>query len=213
MNAGEASFTVKKENYSARQTYHFIGTGNTYKNYDWFYKVRDRFDTWADTATLKPYRYIRNTKEGGNNVYNDSYFNYKEKEVKCYSIAKGKVQTDSAGIKPCTFDVLSMIYYSRCIDYTGMKYNAKVPISIYLDGQIYDTLYIRYLGKEKIKTENGDIECIKFSPLLIKGTIFSGGEGMTVWVSNDEKKVPLLITTPIIVGEIQVKRKQKSSAK
>jgi hypothetical protein len=44
--------------------------------------------------------------------------------------------------------------------------------------------------------------------LLIPGTIFSGGEGMKVWATDDEKKVPVLIKTPIVVGEVQVKIKE-----
>jgi hypothetical protein len=159
----------------------------------------------VDTSTLKPIRYIRNTNEGRTHVYNDNYFNYQNKQAVCYDIKKGKVKKDSVKIGDCTFDVMTMIYYSRCLDYSKYKTGEKIPISLYLDGQVYDTLYIKYLGKETIKTSLGEKKCIKFSPLLISGTIFVGGEGMTVWVSYDRKKIPLLITTPIMVGEIQVK--------
>jgi hypothetical protein len=61
------------------------------------------------------------------------------------------------------------------------------------------------MGKEKIKTALGEIDCIKFKPLLIAGTIFSGGEEMTVWVTDDERKIPVYIKTPIVVGDIQAK--------
>ena len=46
-------------------------------------------------------------------------------------------------------------------------------------------MYIRYFGKETIKTKYGKFRAIKFKPLLIKGTIFEGGEKMTVWVTDD----------------------------
>jgi hypothetical protein len=210
-NAGSASFSVKEEEYKGRSTLHLRGAGATYKSYDLFYKVRDEFDTWCDTLTLRPFRYVRNTKEGSTQTYNDNYFNYASNRATCFHIIKGKVKKDSAILKDCVFDVLSLIYYSRCIDYSKYKPGNKIPIKLYLDGQIYDTLYIRYLGIEKIKTDMGEKECVKFKPLLISGTIFSGGEGMTVWTSNDEKKIPLLITTPIVVGEIQVKIKWQAA--
>jgi hypothetical protein len=206
-NAGESVFSVKHDTYANKKVFHLSGTGSTYKNYDWFYKVRDKFDSWVDTASLKPFRYIRNTHEGGNRVYNDNYFNYQLKKATCFKIIKEKVRKDSVKLKDCTFDVLTMIYYARCLDYSKYKPGARIPISLYLDGEVHDTLYIRYLGPEKIKTALGEKKCIIFSPLLIAGTIFSGGEGMKVWVTDDEKKIPMLITTPIVVGEVQVKIK------
>jgi hypothetical protein len=65
-------------------------------------------------------------------------------------------------------------------------------------------LYIRYLGKEVIKTRYGKYHSIKFRPLLIKGTIFTGGEKMTVWVSDDQNHVPLRLESPITIGKIAV---------
>ena len=40
-------------------------------------------------------------------------------------------------------------------------------------------MYIRFLGRETIKTKYGKFRAIKFKPLLLKGTIFEGGENMT----------------------------------
>lgn len=205
VHAGECSFSARPEEYANKNTLHFIGEGKTFKSYDWFFKVRDRFESWADTATLAPYRYIRNSSEGGTKTYNDSYFDHRKKQIICYKLIKAEVKKDSAKYRDCTFDVLSMIYYARCIDYSKAKKNDRIPISLYLDGTVYDSLYIRYKGKETITTKYGKQNCIVFSPLLIKGTIFAGGEDMTVWVSDDEKKTPLLIKSSIVVGEIQVK--------
>jgi hypothetical protein len=207
VNAGKASFSVKHREFHHKNMFYFVGEGSTHSGYDWFFKVRDTFQCWVDTATLKPTRFIRNSREGGNRVYNDSYFNYPRKLVTCNKLIKGKIKADSVKLKECTYDVLSMIYYARCINYANYKVGAKIPISLYLDGEINDTLYIRYLGEEKLKTDIGEKTCSVFSPLLVKGTIFSGGENMKVWVTNDEKKIPVLITTEIVVGKIQVKIK------
>jgi hypothetical protein len=74
---------------------------------------------------------------------------------------------------------------------------------MFLDNQVYP-LYIRYLGKEVIKTKYGKFRAIKFRPLLVKGTIFTGGEKMTVWVSDDANHIPLRIESPIVVGSVKV---------
>ena len=74
---------------------------------------------------------------------------------------------------------------------------------MFLDNEVY-SLYIKYIGNEKIKTKFGKFNAIKFKPLLIKGTIFEGGEGMTVWVSDDANHIPLRIESPIVVGSVKV---------
>ncbi|MES1217089.1 MAG: DUF3108 domain-containing protein, partial [Bacteroidota bacterium] len=71
------------------------------------------------------------------------------------------------------------------------------------DDEVYN-MYIRYLGKETVKTKYRKFKAIKFKPLLVKGTIFEGGEKMTVWVSDDGNHIPVRIESPISVGTIKV---------
>ena len=100
-------------------------------------------------------------------------------------------------------DVISTVYYARNIDFDKYKAEDKIPFSMFIDNEVYD-LYIRYLGKEVIKTRYGKFNAHKFKPLLIKGTIFEGGEKMTVWVSDDANHIPLRIESPISVGSVKV---------
>ena len=74
---------------------------------------------------------------------------------------------------------------------------------MFLDNEVFN-MYVRYLGKETVKTKYGKFRAIKFKPLLLKGTIFEGGEKMTVWVSDDENHVPVRIESPIVVGKVKV---------
>jgi hypothetical protein len=60
------------------------------------------------------------------------------------------------------------------------------------------------LGKETVKTKYGKFRAIKFKPLLVKGTLFQGGEQMNVWVSDDPNHIPLRIESPIVVGSVKV---------
>jgi len=106
-------------------------------------------------------------------------------------------------VPSCVQDVISSIYYARNIDFSKLKVNDKIPFNMFLDNQVYE-IYVRYLGKDIVKTKYGRFRAIKFKPLLIKGTIFEGGEKMTVWVSDDGNHIPLRVESPITVGKIQV---------
>ncbi|MBA3972416.1 MAG: DUF3108 domain-containing protein, partial [Bacteroidetes bacterium] len=206
MEAGEASFSVFLNNMNGKSVYHFVGLGSTYSKYDWFYKVRDRYESYADTATLKPLRFIREAKEGGTYTYDDYVFNQKKSKVYTSSKRNKKAsKLDSIKINECTNDVMTAIFYARCLDFSKYKAKDTIPITFVLDGEVFPS-YIRYLGKETIKSDLlGNVRCIKFSPKLIEGTIFKGGEGMIVWVTDDENKMPVYVETPIVVGTVKVR--------
>jgi hypothetical protein len=193
--AGEATFNVSLERFNNKPVYHISAEGRTLGFYDNFFKVRDRYESFVDTATLQPYKFIRNVYEGGYTKLENVVFN----------------QTTNTAVSPkatitvpnCIQDVVSSFYYARNIDFNKYKKDDKIPFSMYLDNEIY-SLYIRYLGKETIKTKFGKYNAIKFKPLLIKGSIFEGGEKMTVWISDDGNHIPLRIESPISVGSVKV---------
>ncbi len=200
-----AKFTVEKSRLNARACYYFRGEGSTYKNYDWFYKVRDVFESWVDTADLRPLKFSAVMNEGSKHDKHTYLFDDRNKRAFTV-ITRGKkpAVVDTVKQGTCTIDVLSAIYYARSYDYSKCKLNDTISMSQLLDGKVY-SIYVRYLGKANYTSEElGTFKCIKFSPLLIEGSIFKKGEGMTVWVTDDENKLPLYIETPIVIGTIKV---------
>jgi hypothetical protein len=101
------------------------------------------------------------------------------------------------------YDVISGVYYVRNIDFDKYEINDTIPIRMIIDNEIFE-LYIRYLGKEILKTHNKQIfNTIKFSALLIEGTIFRGGEDLYVWVSDDLNRIPILVEAKILIGSVK----------
>ena len=193
--AGEATFTVDEEKFNGKQTYHCVGEGKSYSFFDNFFKVRDRYETYIDTATMLPIKFMRNVSEGGYKIYNNVTFNHS---------AGTAISTNGVfKIPGCIQDVVSSMYYARNIDYGKYKPNDKIPFDMFLDDEV-NHLYLRYMGKETVKTRYGKFHSIKFKPLLIKGTMFEGGEKMNVWVSDDPNHILLRVESPISVGTIKV---------
>jgi Protein of unknown function (DUF3108) len=192
---GVASFTTTLERFNGKDVYHVVGDGKTFPFYDKFFRVRDKYESYIDTTTLQPYKFIRNVDEGGYKTYENVSF-----------IKSANTAITNAGVfkvPDCIQDVLSAIFYARNIDFSNHKLNDKIPFDMFLDRQVYP-LYIRYLGKETIRTKYGKYRTIKFRPLLVKGTMFPGGEKMTVWVTDDPNHIAVRIESPISVGKISV---------
>ena len=195
IHAGNAVFTTTLETFNNRPVYHITGDGQTKSSYDWIYKVRDKYETFIDTTTLQPLKFIRNVNEGG----------YKKYETVSFNRSANTAITNRGVFKvpDCIQDVLSSMYYARNVNFNKYKPDDRIPFKIFLDNEVFN-MYIRYMGKETVKTQYGKFKAIKFKPLLLKGSIFEGGENMTVWVSDDPNRLVLRVESPIAVGKIKV---------
>jgi hypothetical protein len=195
VNAGNAVFTSKLENINNRPVFHITGEGKTNPSYDWIYRVRDKYETYIDTATMQPLKFIRNVNEGGYKKYQNITFN---------KTANTAIATDGVFKVPaCVQDVVSSMYYARNVDFTYLRPDDKIPFSLFLDNEV-SNMYIRFVGREEIKTKYGKFKALKIKPLLLKGTIFDGGENMTVWVTDDMNHIPVRIESPLVVGKVKI---------
>ncbi|HSY76583.1 MAG TPA: DUF3108 domain-containing protein [Bacteroidia bacterium] len=204
LESGEVTFGVAEHNYQGIPSYYFTGMGHSYPKYDWFFQVRDTFRAYVDTFGFAPLRFTRYSNEGSNHIHNDNLFDNLHHKVLCFSHdMDNNYKRDSVNIPACTFDPLSGIYFTRSLDFSKAKVNDTVPITLYLDNHVYH-IHIKYLGKEEEETQFGKFRCNKLSVSLISGTIFEQGEEMTVWVTDDNNRLPLYIEAPIIIGSVRV---------
>jgi hypothetical protein len=193
--AGECTFNTGLERFEGKTVYHIVAEGKTYPFYDKFFRVRDKYESYIDTGSLQPYKFIRNVDEGGYKTYENVTF-----------VKPAHTAITNAGVFPtpdCIQDVLSASFYARNIDFNNHKPGDKIYFAMFLDRQVYH-LYVRYLGKETIRTKYAKFRTIKFKPLLVKGTMFEGGEKMTVWVTDDPNHIAVKIESPITVGKVAI---------
>jgi len=211
VSAGWVNFNTTTENYNGTNALHFKSYGKSYPKWNWFYEVDDKYESYVDKINLNPLYFSRDVHENNLIQQEEYYFNTAENKIKTKSRKQEGKKTNEASwvekelqMKKCTFDPITMIYYARCINFEKYTINQQIPITMVIDGEIHD-VFIRYLGKEKKEIKNqGTYNTLKFSALLVEGTIFKGGEGMTVWITDDENRLPLLIESEVLVGEILV---------
>ena len=195
VNAGNATVTANLEKLHGRPVYHLTGAGKSNSSYDWVTKVNNKYESFIDTSSLQPMKFIRDVHEGNHKKYENVSFN---------RVANTAVTRDGVYKVPaCIQDVVSCLYYARNINFDKYKPGDKISFNMFLDNEVY-SMYIRYVGKEDVKTKYGKFRAIKFKPLLIKGTVFDGGEKMNVWVTDDANRLPLRVESPLTVGSIKV---------
>lgn len=197
INAGEVVMQVMDENklIGGRSTLHVVGLGYTYSSFDWFFMVRDRYESYIDEKAMVPWLFIRRVKEGGYSLSQNQIFNH----------YKNSVDSDGAkfDVPDNVQDMTSAFYYARVIDFSKAKVGDVFEFPCFVDNEVWP-LKIKYLGKETIKADIGRIRCIKFCPVVQQGRIFKKEEDMTAWISDDKNRIPVRAEAKIAVGSVKM---------
>jgi len=194
LKVGEASLKIKStENINEKSCFHIIGSGKTTPFFDIFFKVRDVYETYLDTALVLPVKFKRNINEGGfkkNQLYDfnheDSIVYFKDSVYEIFKYSQ---------------DMLSALYFARTFDQSNLQVDDAFIIPIFMDEENY-FLEIVYLERETLITSFGAIECIVFKPKMQKGRVFEDGEKMKVWISDDMNHLLVKVETQIWAGKI-----------
>ncbi|MBL7943699.1 MAG: DUF3108 domain-containing protein [Flavobacteriales bacterium] len=198
MNAGIASISVldSKETFNGRPAYHIVGEGKSIGSFDWFFKVRDKYESFIDKEGIFPHRFVRNCDEGGYKIYQDYTF-YPEKR------AMSNHKKETYMTPDFVQDMISSYFYARTLDFSKCKPGDVFTVNSILDDEIYP-LKMKYIGKEQVKVDAGTFNCLKFVPVVAKGRVFKKEEDLVVWVTDDANHLPVLAKAKILVGSIKM---------
>lgn len=202
MRAGVVTFKVSdSEKYEEAVKLEAIGS--SLPSWDWMFKLRDTLTSHFHPRTFLPYEFSRKAHEGNYHKTFDYVWDYGNNLIfaDIHRINRYKKQ-DTITLQPDTYDMLSVAWKARGLDFDKYAPNDTIPIRILMDDKIYG-LYVRFLGTERVKVGGKKREAYVFSPLLVKGDVFKGGEGMKIWVSKDEKRIPLMVEAKILVGSVK----------
>ena len=201
--AGEVSFKVFDEG----KQYHYQASGETYDSYEWFFKAKDVYNSWVDKTTLLPNYSERDVHEGNYQIFEKISFNQAAKKTTVWRAKmRGETETKTEhSVQDQVHDVLSSLYFMRTLDFSERPKGAEAPFRIFMDQEEFP-LKMRYMGKDENKKIRGmgRYNTMKFQPQVIAGNVFKDDAKMTVWVSDDENRIPLLIESPVSVGSVKM---------
>ncbi len=194
ITAGEAKMMIPRyATMNNRQCFHVEFTVRSTGFFDNFYKVRDKYESFLDTEALVPWRFIQTIREG-------SYKRDFEATFDHYKLT-AKTKDGEYPIEPLTQDVLSAFYFMRTQSYDGFRPGQKVYLKNFYKDSVY-VLTVKYLGKQEIKVEAGTFKTILLEPIMKEGGLFKASGRIIVWVTDDEKKIPVQVDAKIPIGSI-----------
>ncbi len=202
-DVGTAEVELDSLTYNGHKAFHCSASGRTTKMFDFFFKVREEFDSWFTREGLVPLKFTRDTYEGGYEARNTYHYNRTLEEPQI----NAEVYTSKAGLKimdlpltPCTFDLPALFFFARNMDFDSIEPGRKYPMTFAIDDEIFNVYFILY-GRETIKVKGlGTVKTIKFAAKLLEGEVFKGEEDMLIWVTDDDNRLPVYFQAPLLVG-------------
>jgi len=167
---------------------------------DSFFKVRDFNSSIVDRDALVSWNFHQNLKEGGYNVIRNTLIDYKSHIYTFHRIRKASNTERSGSIDRPVFDILSAFFYARTLP---LKLGKRFEITVFSDEDIYQ-LGIKVSPKlEKVHVAAGRFECFRLEPAILGDGIFNAKEGkMVLWVTDDERKMPVLLRSKVFIGAV-----------
>ncbi|OYT15611.1 MAG: hypothetical protein B7C24_12155 [Bacteroidetes bacterium 4572_77] len=154
LDAGRVEFSVDSLVKDQQAAYLFKSTGISMPKYDWIYKVRDTFYSYALVKNLQPIYYERHTSEGDYKVQNRSFFHKESERIILHlNNSDDGFRTKNIKWKKGLFDLQTAVYYARMLDAEKAQIGDTYDIDVIIDGEVF-VITILYEGKEDITLSN-----------------------------------------------------------
>jgi len=201
INAGYATLEVQDGVINNKKVYHVIGKGYSTGMSRFFFKVDDLYESYFDKVTGNPYKYIRKIDEGGYTKNQEGFFNQNSDRV---LVKDYENKTEKTFVIPNnTQDIVSTFYYLRNYPTINkLKVGESVAIDMFFDEET-TKFKLKFIGREDLNTKFGVIPTMIFRPLVQSGRVFKEQEALTVWISDDDNKIPVRIQASLTVGSIK----------
>jgi hypothetical protein len=194
IKAGTAWLEVPEiREWNSRPVYALVARAESNAFFSRFYKVRNRIESMWDVEGRFSWRYYEKRREGGYRTESEIVFDPSRGEAR-YS--NGTVYP----VPPQVQDALSSFYYTR---FQALPLGGSV-IFDYHASRKSQPLEVKVLGRERVQTPAGTFDCVAIEPVLKAGGIFKNKGRLVIWITDDERRMPVLMRSKVLVGSISV---------
>ena len=177
---------------------------STAKSADWlklFFPVNDRIESVLISGAPPlyigvPRLYRERIHEGWTHFQKDAVFDRQKLEVHTKDLLKHTETTK--GITKRTYDTLSSFFYFRSVP---LQVGASYYIDIFDCKKLWNT-EVQVLRREVIETPLGRFRTVVIKPLLSSEGIFARTGDMFIWLTDDDRRIPVLMKSKVKVGSI-----------
>ena len=206
INAGLATLEIdaNTSNINGRECYLAKVYVNSSPSFDFIYKFNEQYKTFLDKEGIFPWLTEQDKTEGKDYRYSKTEFDQEnQKVIITEKNASGEEKKKEVKIDLYTLDDISAFYYTRTMDISG-KQPGEVIMLPYLAKDELKEMKIKILGRENVEVPAGEFRCVMVQPMLKESALASKVDDITVWLTDDENKIPVKVQMKIIIGSVKV---------
>ena len=204
--AGEVTVSTRLDTLNGKEVYRVTGNGRTLPFFRWFFDMDDTYNIWVDKENLRTQRFESDLKEDKYTFR--SHYDYDWKAMKVHTWSQKKQNTPrekTMTLTPNSMDAVSLYFNLRSVDLNSFRKGEQRQLDMILEDIIRHLTY-RFIGRETITVPKlGDFDTMKFACTIGSSEEFSFTDGTEffIWITNDENKIPVMLASPVRVGEVR----------
>ena len=202
ITAGEAFMAVTRyDSIAGRKCFRIEFGVNSLPSFSWIYKVEDRYLTFIDTEAIVPWRFEQHIREG-------SYSRDFTADFDHHNLV-ARTSEGEYPIPKYVHDIMSAFYYARTVDFSGMKKGDSLMLHNFYKDKSYD-LVVKVLGRQELEVAAGTFRTIVVEPLVMEGGLFKSEGRIVIWLTDDDRKLPIRVNTEVVIGSIDTELREYS---
>lgn len=213
--AGAATLSVKNDVYEGEDAYKVSLAAKLTGAANKIYSLSDTLSSYL-TKDIVPLAYSKDAHEDGDYNTERATFKYENGNVIARNISRrnGNLRYDTTHVSPvCVYDMVSILYYARTLDYGSMKKGDKVSVAGIV-GRRKKNMDVVYQGIETVKAnDNREYYCLKLSIQMNDDAFENKDEAMKVYLTNDINRIPVRIDSKLKIGSTRVVLKKYEGLK
>ena len=185
--------------------YKVYGYGQTTAAFRWILPVRDAYTVWVDPQTLRTRRFDSDLHEGDYTFRSTYRYDWEQMRVHTrWQSRQRPIREKELPLTRESMDAISLFFSLRSAEAEQFRAGEPRTLQMVLQDTVRH-LHFRFLGREEKKIRNlGRFRTLKFDCQLgtSEGFSFTDGTVFTIWISDDENKIPLYLESPVRIGSI-----------
>jgi hypothetical protein len=205
INGGEATVETagSLERVNDRPCYKATVSGRTTGSFDFFLRIRDQWRAYIDTTSILPLRSQRDIAEKNYRKKETVNFDHIHDVAEVQDHDKDNPKRTMVKVANNSLELVSGFYYLRTFNFDRMRVGEVIKVPGFLDGDNF-MLEVTFKGREIVETMAGDVRAFKLVPKLPNNKLFRGENAISVYLSDDRNKIPVLFQAEMFVGTVKV---------
>ncbi|HWQ81104.1 MAG TPA: DUF3108 domain-containing protein [Ignavibacteria bacterium] len=176
---------------------------NSAASFEWVYKISDMYKCYLDAEGLFPWKFEQYIREGDYTKDFVAIFDHENLKVNTSTTVRGEKKPDGEyAIKKYVLDVISAFYFARTQNIASMNKGDEFTMNSFYNDASYD-LTVKILDRDNADVSAGEFRSVIVQPLVKEGVLIKKAENIAVWISDDDRKIPVKVQLDVIIGSVK----------